>query len=105
VVTEELRRQFGAELSTAHRRYQAELDRQYGFYKMTCTREQGERDGELARVDPADRAAIALVHERYDNATRKAAHIYEAYEKRAWKRYETDTATLRAKYGITEVEG
>lgn len=100
---EERRREFGTKLMEAHSRYQAERDKQYGFYKLTCTREQGVRDGELARLDPADRAGVALTHEAYDKAVSRADHIYSRYEERAWKQYEKEAAELRREYGIMEV--
>ena len=101
-MTEEVRRQFGLELMASHARYQTERDRQYGYYKLTCEREQGTRDRDLARVDPTDRASIALLHDRYDKAVSRADHIYDRYEKRAWKNHLKETEGLRSKYGIPE---
>lgn len=103
MVSEETRRQFGAEYSVSHRRYQEERDRQYDIYKMTCNREQTARELELRSLDPRDRGGIALAHERFDTAARRAEHIYERYETRAWKAHEARSADLRIKYDIREV--
>jgi len=66
-------------------------------------RNQGERDRELARLDPLDRAGTALAHERYDTDTRRADHLYERYETRAWKKHQAEAAELHRKYDIREV--
>jgi hypothetical protein len=96
------RREFGEKLMQAHAAYQAERDRQYDIYKLTCTREQGVRDRELARLDPTDRAGMALTHDAYDKVVRRAGHIYDRYEERAWAKYNDTAERLRAEYGIKE---
>ena len=103
MVTEETRRQFGAEYAASHRRYQEERDKQFDIYKITCTREQTVRDRNLRLYGERDPASVQLIHADYDVAVGRAGHIYERYEARAWGAHMARSAELRAKYGIMEV--
>lgn len=92
---------FKRDLGRAHDRYIGERSHAYSVFHTMCKDEQAERDRKLAAVDPKDIEAIKGIREEYDKKVRRAAHIYEGYESRAWVTYQNERNVAAFEQGMT----